>query len=379
MKKGEIYLDNNASSRVLPEVLEKTFEVLKLGGNPSSPHSCGKTIRDIVENSRNRLAFFVGADPDEIVFTSSGTEANNMALRSLHPKAGRRKMKIVTTSVEHSSVKKTCSSLKLDGAEIICVSVDGDGIADMGAMEKHIEDGADLVSFQWVNNETGVIQDIETVVELCRQNGVTVHTDAAQAPGKLPVDLGALGVDLATLTGHKFNALQGCGAIFVKDKMILNQMLFGGFQEGGFRPGTENIAGIKSMGEAAGIRGRDIAGAAKHLAEMRDFFEGEIIGSTPGSRINGSPEKRAPNTANIMFRGIDGAKMTAVLDSLGVKCSQSSACTTSDPSPSYVLTEMGLSEQEAGSSIRFSFGVDNTIEEARKAANIVKEAHRKCA
>ncbi len=378
MEKKEIYLDNNASSRVLPEVLKKVVEISELGGNPSSLHSFGGKIRDIVEDARNNFATFVGSDPGGVVFTSSGTEANNMALIVSGKNAQRGKNTIVTTPVEHSSVKKMCARLELDGAEIRRVRVDGDGFTDIGELEKEVRAGADIVSVQWVNNETGVIQDMESIARLCAENGVLFHTDAAQAPGKIPVDINALGADFATFTGHKFNALQGCGAICAKDKLVLNQLMFGGLQEGGFRPGTQNIAGITSMGAAAATRGRDIDRAARRLAEMRDFFEEAILSALPRTSVNGSRKRRVPNTVNMMFGGKNGAEMTAVLDSLGLKCSQSSACTSLDPAPSYVLKSMGLSDEEANSSVRFSFGVDNSMEEARRAVEIVIEAHGKC-
>lgn len=376
MKSGEIYLDNNASSRVLPGVAEKVAEVLALTGNASSPHSCGREIRREVEEARKLFAAFIGADAEEIVFTSSGTEANNMALVSAV--AGVKKPKVVTTVVEHSSVKKMCSRLEIDGAEVARVGVGGGGIVDMEEMEKQIASGAAIVSVQWVNNETGVIQDVETIAAMCREKGVAFHTDAAQAPGKMPVDSRALGADFATFTGHKFNALAGCGAVFVKDRLMLGQMMFGGFQEGGFRPGTENVAGIAAMGKAAEIRAADVEDTARRLAEMRDFFEKTVLESVAGTSVNGDPERRVPNTANIVFRETDGEKMVAVLDSLGLKCSQSSACTSSDPSPSYVLTAMGLSGEDAKSSVRFSFGVDNKMEDARTAAELVARACAEC-
>ncbi|WP_462136966.1 cysteine desulfurase family protein [Candidatus Mycalebacterium sp.] len=379
MENGDIYLDNNASSPALPEVVEKMVEVLKLAGNPSSPHSCGKNIRKTIEDARGSFAAFVGAKTESVVFTSSGTEANNMALTVRKENPAHEKTRIVTTPVEHSSVKKMCANLEIGGAEIALARVDGGGLVDMRELEKLIENGADLVSVQWVNNETGVIQDIEKISALCGENGVLLHTDAAQAPGKMAVDVSALGVDFATFTGHKFNAPPGCGAVFAKDMLTLNQMLFGGFQEGGFRPGTENIAGIAGMGAAAEIRRRSLAADTKRLAEMRDFFENEILSAIPDTAVNGDTERRVCNTSNIMFGGVDGANLTAVLNSKGVKCSQSSACTTSDPSPSYVLTEMGISPEQAHSSIRFSFGVGNSMAETRRAVEIVIEACGKCA
>lgn len=368
----EIYLDNNASSRPLPEVVAAVSEALGRAGNPSSPHGAGRVAREIIESSRRDVASFVGADPEGLIFTSSGTEANNMALLSIAD--GRGRARVVTTSVEHSSVLKMCSRLEITGAEVVRVGVDGSGIVDMEELEKQIAAGADMVSVQWVNNETGVIQDTALVAEMCRKSGAAFHTDAAQTPGKIPVDTAALGADFVTFTGHKFNAPQGCGAIAAKDRLGLSQMMFGGFQEGGFRPGTENVAGIAGMGAAARTRGKTAGADMERTRAMRDAFEEKVLETVPGATVNGAGANRAPNTASIAFRGADGAKMTAVLDSLGLRCSQGSACTAFDPSPSYVLTAMGLSREDAASSIRFSFGVDNPDDDALLAAEMVARA-----
>lgn len=368
-----IYLDNNASSRILPEAAAAVTAALRLTGNASSPHSGGRMAREFVDEARSGLAAFIGADPDGLIFTSSGTEANNMALLSAGQKAN-----VVTTDVEHSSVLKMCARLEITGARVSRVSVDGGGSVDMERLEKLTADGADIVSVQWVNNETGVIQNVAAIAEMCKNSGAIFHTDAAQAPGKIPVDAAALGADFLTLTGHKFNAPQGCGAIVARDKLRLNQIMFGGFQEGGFRPGTENVAGIAGMGAAAKTRAKNAAADMERLAAMRDEFELTVLDKVPGASVNGAGRERAPNTTNITFKGTDGPKMTAVLDSMGLMCSQSSACTTFDPSPSYVLTSMGLSERDAHSSIRFSFGVDNTPSETRRAAALVEKAHRMC-
>ena len=368
----EIYLDNNATSRPLPEVVAAVAEALGRTGNPSSPHGAGRAARELIERSRRDVAAFVGADPEGLIFTSSGTEANNMALLSAAGAGGR--ARVVTTPVEHSSVLKMCSRLEITGAEVVRVGVDGSGIVDMEELEKQIAAGADMVSVQWVNNETGVVQDVALVAEMCRKSGAAFHTDAAQTPGKMPVDTAALGADFVTFTGHKFNAPQGCGAVAVKDRLNLNQMMFGGFQEGGFRPGTENVAGIAGTGAAAGARAKTAAADIERMRAMRDAFEEKVLETVPGANVNGAGGNRAPNTTNLTFLGADGAKMTAALDSLGVRCSQGSACTAFDPSPSHVLTAMGLSLEDAASSIRFSFGVDNTDDDALVAAELVARA-----
>ncbi len=369
---GEIYFDNNATTRPLPEVTEAMCEAMGEGfGNPSSAHSAGERARCRMDLARKRISDLVGCSPENLIFTSSGTESNNMVLYSCTRK--KEKPRVVTTQVEHSSIMKMCSFLELNDVRVELLEVDRQGVLDIRRLENAISEKTDLVSVQWVNNETGVIQDMASISEVCRENGVPLHTDAAQAVGKFKVDLAKLCVDFLSFTAHKISGPQGAAVLYAKDRLLVNPFLFGGFQEEGFRPGTENLPGIAGFGTACEIRHTRLEQAVGKMKDLRDRFEKMIIDSIPDTSINGGGGKRVCNTTNIHFGGTDGRKLVSLLDEAGIRCSQSSACTNFDVTPSYVLTAMGLDEQHAYSSIRFSFCPENTFEEVRRAAEIIRE------
>lgn len=369
---GEIYLDNNATTRPLPEVTEAVGEAMGEGfGNPSSAHSAGERARCRMDLARRRTSDLLGCSPENLIFTSSGTESNNMVFYSCTRK--KKRPHVVTTRVEHSSIMKMCSFLELNDVQIEMLEVDGRGIVDIRRLENAISERTDLVSVQWVNNETGVIQDMAGISEVCRKNGVPLHTDAAQAAGKLEIDLAKLNVDFLSFTAHKISGPQGAAVLYAKDRLLVNPFLFGGFQEEGFRPGTENLPGIAGLGAACEIRRERLAQAIGKMKDLRDRFEEIIIGSIPDVSVNGGGGERICNTSNMHFGGTDGRKLVSLLDEAGVRCSQSSACTNFDVTPSYVLTAMGLDEQHAYSSIRFSFCPENTFEETERAAEIIRE------
>ena len=369
---GEIYFDNNATTRPLPEVMEAMCEAMgERFGNPSSAHSAGERARHRIELARKRISDLVGCSPQDLIFTSSGTESNNMVFYSCTKKEG--KNRIVTTGIEHSSIMKMCSFLELNDVQVEILEVDGQGILDIRRLEDALSEKTDLVSVQWVNNETGVIQDMASISELCREKGVLFHTDAAQAVGKLEVDLEELQVDFFSFTAHKINGPQGAAALYAKDRLLVNPVLFGGFQEEGFRPGTENLPGIAGLGAACEIRHANLKQATEKMRELRDRFEETITESIPHTSINGGGGKRVCNTTNIHFGGIDGRELVSLLDESGIRCSQSSACTNFEVAPSYVLVAMGLGEQHAYSSIRFSFCPENSFEEIQRATEIIQE------
>ncbi len=369
---GEIYLDNNATTRPLPEVTEAMHEAMGEGfGNPSSAHSAGERARNRMDLARKRTSGLVGCSPEDLIFTSSGTESNNMVFYSCTMK--KEKPRVVTTQVEHSSIMKMCNFLELNDVHIEMLKVDRQGILDIRRLENAISGKTDLVSVQWVNNETGVIQDIASISEVCRKNGALLHTDAAQAVGKLEIDLAKLHVDFLSFTAHKISGPQGAAVLYAKDRLLVNPFLFGGFQEEGFRPGTENLPGIAGFGTACEIRHTRLEQAIGKMKDLRDRFEKIIIESIPDTSINGGGAERICNTTNIHFGGTDGRKLVSLLDEAGIRCSQSSACTNFDVTPSYVLTAMGLDEQHAYSSIRFSFCPENTFEEIERAAEIARE------
>ncbi len=369
---GEIYFDNNATTKPLPEVTEAMHEAMGEGfGNPSSAHSAGERARRHMDLARQRTSDLVGCSPEDLIFTSSGTESNNMVFYSCTKK--KEKPRVVTTQVEHSSIMKMCSFLELNDVHIEMLEVDRQGILDIRRLEDAISEKTDLVSVQWVNNETGVIQDMARISEVCRKNKVLLHTDAAQAVGKLEVDLAKLHVDFLSFTAHKISGPQGVAVLYAKDRLLVNPFFFGGFQEEGFRPGTENLPGIAGFGTACGIRCTRLEQAIGKMKDLRDRFEKTIIESIADTSINGGDGKRICNTTNIHFGGTDGRELVSLLDEAGIRCSQSSACTNFDVTPSYVLTAMGLDEQHAYSSIRFSFCPENTFEEIERATEIIQE------
>ncbi len=371
--KREIYLDNNATTKPLPSVRDVMVSALGCDfGNPSSSHLAGDRGRNHLRRARSSVERLLGTDSGEIVFTSSGTEANNMVLLSAATRAGSRGCRIVTISTEHSSVLRMVDHLRGQGVDIVILPVQSDGIVDLVRLDREITPETNLVSVQWVNNETGVIQPIESIGEICRSRGVCFHTDASQAAGKLPINLACQPVDLLTLTAHKIHGPQGVGAVYALAPRWLVPIFHGGPQENGFRPGTENLPGIIGFGKAAELRASQFDSVENTLRQLRDQFEHRIRQVVPSVTINGNLQHRVCNTTNLCFHGVDGQALVARLDQEGIRCSQSSACTNQRPEPSYVLRGMGLSEVEAYSSVRFSFGVENTIEEL----DIVSEAIR---
>lgn len=372
----EIYLDNNATTRPIPEVVERVVELMTSRySNPSSVHQRGVRGREELLRARERVASLVGALEEQVVFTSGGTEANNLALNKIAIKdAGH----LVTTETEHSSVLNKARVLERQGARVTYLPVDGMGRVSPGALEALLfSDSADLVSIHWVNNETGVVQPIEELGEICRKNRVALHVDAAQAAGKVPIDFASLPVDILTFSAHKIHGPQGVGALCFKNIEHVVPMIFGGDQERVMRPGTENLPGIAGFGEAVAVRQKGFADAVGHMEKLRDIFERRIMDVFPDLSVNADPSHRVCNTSNIRFPGIDGMALMARLDRDGVICSQTSACKSQRPEPSHVLLAMGLSEEEAFASVRFSFSALNTGEEAEAAADRVADSYRK--
>jgi cysteine desulfurase len=374
MGNQEIYLDNNATTKPLPDVREMVMKLMgDEFGNPSSAHSTGERARGYLADARKSVAELIGVSPSKITFTSSGTESNNMAFYSCTRDRKNNTGRFITTTVEHSSIRKMCSYLCINGVEVKMLGVNSKGLIDLEELEKTINENTTLVSVQWVNNETGVIQPIVEVGKICREKGVPFHTDAAQAVGKLEMSVEDMPIDFLSFTGHKFHGPQGAGVIYCRDKFMLAPILFGGFQEEGFRPSTENLPGIAGLGEAARLRKERLGELISYMGDLRDRFEAMILDFIPGTRVNGDTRRRICNTTNIMFGGIDGRKLVRQLDSAGVRCSQSSACTNFEVAPSYVLCAMGLTEAEAYSSIRFSFSVENTIDEINSSVSIIRD------
>jgi len=365
----EIYLDNNATTRPLPAVKKAVLEAFEnYFGNPSSAHSLGERVRKEISSARDSVASLIGGDPSRLIFTSGGTEANNLVLSSF-TKGATSKTKIITSKVEHSSILVMCDHLEYLGFEIIRLPVDSAGLVSVEELKAELKSEVALVSIQWANNETGVVQPINAIGKICRASQVPFHSDAAQAVGKLRIRIPEVPVDFLTLTGHKFHAPQGVGALYSSKHYTICPMLFGGTQENEFRPGTENVSGIIGMGSAAKERNEYLSKHIEMLRNLRDQFEKKVLDLVPNTTINGEQVDRICNTSNLFFEGVDGQALVARLDQEGIYCSQTSACTNQRPESSYVLQAMGLSEDEAFSSVRFSFSIENTFEEIEVAAS----------
>lgn len=372
-----IYLDNNATAPVDPRVREAMLPFLgDQFGNPSSPHAAGRAARGAVEKARAQVAAWLGAREDAIVFTSGGTESINTALRgALAAQPGKRH--IVTSTIEHSATKNLCQQLAREGCEVTWLPVDRGGRLDYDAYLAALRPDTAVVSMVWANNETGVIFPIGAMARAADERGIVFHADAVQAAGKVPLELGRVPVHLLSVSAHKFHGPRGAGALFVRPGMGLPPLLFGGGQEGGRRAGTENVPGIVGMGAAA-----ELAAAARpvempRVAALREEFEAAVRARFPQARFHGDPAQRLPNTTNFALPGFDAQALLMALDRLGVACSIGSACSSGVPDASHVLRAMGVSDDEARSSLRFSFSRMNTAAEGAAAVEALTAAARR--
>lgn len=354
------YFDNNATTRVAPEVFEAMAPFLTENwGNPSSAYTFGRQLTTHIDEARNRIAALINADPREIVFTSCGTESNNSAIHSaLVTQPNKRH--VVTTAVEHSANIKFGEYLQKHGYSVTFLPVDSDGALDLGLLEKTIRPDTAMVSVIWANNETGVIFPIQDIAGLCRSKGVLVHTDAVQAPGRLKIDVQSLGVDFLSLSAHKLYAPKGIGVLYARRRVKYQPYIIGGGQERGRRGGTENVANIVAFGRAAELAAATLGDEDTRVRALRDKLEEGILSRIEGASRNGAKEPRLPNTSNIAFDGVEAEGILLLLDQAGICASSGSACTTGSLDPSHVLTAMGLNAARARSSVRFSLGIYNT-------------------
>lgn len=354
------YFDNNATTRVAPEVVEAMLPFLRdLWGNPSSIYGFGKQLAKPLNAARQKVAALINADPREIIFTSCGTESNNSAIHSAlvtHPN----KRHVVTTAVEHSANIKFCAHLKKMGFDITLLPVESDGSLDIHLLEKSIRADTAIVSIMWANNETGMLFPIEEISAICRSKHVLFHTDAVQIPGKLKIDVKNLDVDFLSLSGHKLHAPKGVGLLYVKRGVKYQPYVIGGGQEQGRRGGTENVAGIVGFGRAAELAIAHLKDENTRVRALRDKLEDGILKTIPGVLRNGARDERLPNTSNLSFEGVEAEGILLLLDELGVCASSGSACTSGSLDPSHVLMAMGCSVARARGSIRFSLGIYNT-------------------
>ena len=371
-----VYLDHNATTPVAPEVADAMEPFLRTEfGNPSSSHIYGRRAHDAVQRARAQVAALIGAQESEIVFTGSATEANNLAILGVARALRKVKRHIVTSAIEHPAVIRPCERLKEDGWDLTVLPVDRNARVDLDALSAALRDDTALVSVMHANNEVGTFQAIAEIAKRAHARGALVHTDAAQSIGKIPVNVDALGVDLLTIAGHKFNATKGVGALFVRRGTPIAPVLVGADHEGGLRPGTENVPAIVGLGEAARLARERLPWAEEHLRRMRDLLHRLLAEGIPGLVLNGHPEHRLPNTLNVSFPGVRGQELLGAVED-DVAASVGSACHSGSETVSGVLAAMGVGNDRALGALRLSVGVFTTEEEIRHTARALTRACR---
>lgn len=371
MNSDIIYLDNNATTCVAPEVFEAMTPYLtEFYGNPSSIHRFGGQLAAKVEEARAQLGALIGAQNSEIIFTSCGTESDTTAIRSALSICPKRR-KVVISKVEHPAVLNLGKELERNGYKVSIIPVDSKGRLDMDRAREMIDSETAVVSVMWANNETGNIQPVLELGELARKNGALFHTDAVQAVGKVPMNLAELPIDMLSLSGHKFHAPKGIGALYVKRGVRFHPYIIGGHQEHGRRAGTENLASIVGLGKAAELALANIEHENTAVKALRDKLEQGVLATIPAVRVNGDVEHRLPNTANISFEYIEGESILMLLDMHKICASSGSACTTGSLEPSHVLRAMGVPYTAAHGSIRFSFSRYNTEAEVDRVLEVL--------
>lgn len=363
------YFDHNAASPVSPEALAAFSAAARDAfGNPSSIHQDGQAARRVVEEARRQVASLLGAGPKEVVFTSGGTEADNLAL------LGTPARHVIVSAVEHPAVLSAAQELERRGTAVSLAPVTPQGVVDLEALRALVRPETDLISVMHVNNETGAVQPLPAVAEIARAAGALLHSDGVQAAGRLPVDVRALDVDLYTLSGHKMGAPKGVGALYVREGVKLKGQIFGGRHERERRAGTENVPGIAALGAAAQWLCENRAAESARLAALRDRFEAKILARLPDTHVNSAAADRAANTANLRFDGLEGESLVIALDLAGFSVSTGAACSSGAVAPSHVLLAMGLSPAQARSSLRFSLGRGNDEAQVDALADAVHRA-----
>jgi cysteine desulfurase len=360
-----IYLDHAATTPVHPDVAKAVYDVMNNHhGNPSSMYSVGREAKDLLEKAREQVAGLICADPEEMFFTSGGTESDNLALWGVVCSRKGQGSHIITSSIEHHAVLNSCAYLAehLD-CSVSYLPVDSDGLIDPDDVKQAIRKDTALISIMHANNEVGTIEPVSEIAAIARDNGVPFHVDAVQSVGHIPIDVDQLGVDILSLSGHKFYGPKGVGALYVRKGTPFAPPLRGGGQERDYRSGTENIPGIVGLGQAAVIAQRDMGAEMGRLEGMRDALIRGIEEQIPGARLNGHRKNRLPHNVNIAFAGIEGESLVVGLDLFGIAISSGSACSTGDEEPSHVLRSLGLPDQYLNGAIRLSLGRTNAEED----------------
>jgi cysteine desulfurase len=380
---NRVYLDYNATTPVDPEVLDAMLPYFSADfANASSIHTPGQRARSAVETAREQVAALIGAKPQEIVFTSGGTESDNhaifgavaQALLHVPSSSSNRKPQIITSTIEHEAVLNACQAAEKRGVAVSYLPVDSQGRVDPESIRAAIRPETILITIMQANNELGAIQPLEEIGRIAKEHKVYFHADAVQSAGKIPIDVNALNVDLLALSGHKLYAPKGIGALYIRSGTRVGQFLYGGHHQRGARPGTENVAGIVGLGKAAEIARNSLERDATHVSALRDNLERGLLQRIAQVRVNGAHAPRTPNATNMMFAGIEGEALVIALDLKGLACSVGAACSSGAVEPSHVLTAIGLSQEDAKSSLRFSLGRCTTASEIDFALEVIPAA-----
>ena len=368
-------MDHSATSPVDREVLnamEPYF--VESYGNASTLYSLGRDARRAMESSREKVASIIGANTDEIIFTSGGTESDNIAIKGIAYRFKRRGNHIITSNIEHPAVDETCKYLEKNGFEVTYLPVEKDGIVNSSDLEDAITDKTILITVMHANNEIGTIQPISEIGEIARENKIYFHTDAVQSVGKIPVNVEELNVDMLSLSAHKLYGPKGVGALYIKKGVRLEPIIHGGGHEKGIRPGTENVAGIVGLGKACEIAEKTLEEEAQYLTTMRDELIRRVLSEIDESYLNGHPTKRLPNNINFRFTGIEGESLVLHLDSKNIASSTGSACSSKKLEASHVLMALGLEEVQAHGSLRLTLGKENKVEDTDYVIESIKNA-----
>jgi len=369
-----IYLDNNATTQIATEVVEAMLPCFRESyGNASSVHWYGQEAKALMDKGRQQVATFLHAEPNEIVFTSGGTESDNLAIRGIVESVPGTGKHVITSQIEHHAVLHACQMLQKLGIKVTYAPVDAEGLVDPAEIEKSITPETVLISIMHSNNEIGTIQPVQEIGAIARARDIYFHTDAVQAAGKVPLDVEQMGVDLLSIAGHKFHAPKGVGALYIKKGTKIRPLLYGGAHERNRRAGTESIPHIVALGRAAELAMTEMENNTRRILELRDYCETEILRRVPHTFLNGSRTRRIPNTANIRFDQVESESLLINLDFAGVACSTGSACASGSIEPSHVLTALGLPPEQAFSSVRFSLSKFTTREEIDHVLNLLPE------
>jgi len=368
-----VYLDHAATTPVRPEVLEAMLPFFQTAwGNPSSAHRMGRSAKAGLEQAKRETAEALGVEPNQVIFTSGGTEADNLAIigAGLAAQAAGRSMHVVTTAIEHKAALAAAHAVKRLGGRETILPVDRRCLLDLAALDAVLAERPALVSIMWVNNEIGVVQPMAEIGARCSAAGVPLHSDAVQAFGKLPIDLAAVGCQLLSISGHKIGAPKGIGALIVRDRKIIEAILHGGGQQFGIRPGTENVAGAVALGRAALLASRELDGHAKRMLMLRDTLEQRLRDAVPDLYINGHDAPRAPHVLSVSIPGAEAEALLMHLDLAGICVSGGSACSTGAVEPSHVLTAMGIDPTLSLTTLRFSLGHETTAADIDRVTEV---------